>query len=253
MKQLNIQDVTEYVERNIGTFHEKRIQSLDNLKLVKVLKRKNPYLFKAKYVLTADEIIRGIVDAHISSNEETIFGDWLEGLAIFINSQVYDGRKSGIANIDLEFDNEGTRYIVTIKSGPNWGNSSQIKKMKTDFSTAKKTLRTSNSKMNIVAVNGCCYGKDNKPDKGEYFKYCGQKFWEFISNETSLYTDLIEPLGHKAKERNDDFMKSYSQMINKFTKEFTIDFCDEKGAIDWDKLVKLNSSMDQKKTKKTRK
>jgi len=83
-----MQDVTQYVENNIGTFHEKRIQSLDSLKLVDVLKRKNPYLFKAKYVLTADQIVRGIVDAHISSNEETIFGDWLEGLAIFINRKV---------------------------------------------------------------------------------------------------------------------------------------------------------------------
>ena len=211
--------------------------------MVNVLKRKNPYLFKAKYVLTADEIVRGIVDAHISSNEETIFGDWLEGLAIFINGKVFDGRKSGIPNIDLEFDNDGTRYIVTIKSGPNWGNSSQIKKMKTDFSTAKKTLRTSNSKMHIIAVNGCCYGRDNKPDKGDYFKFCGQRFWEFISGETNLYTELIEPLGHKAKERNDDFMKSYSQMINKFTKEFTTDFCDNNGAINWNKLVKLNSAI----------
>lgn len=238
-----MQDVTQYVESNIGTFHEKRIQSLDGLKLVDVLKRKNPYLFKAKYVLTADQIVRGIVDAHISSNEETIFGDWLEGLAIFINGKVFDGRKSGIPNIDLEFDNDGTRYIVTIKSGPNWGNSSQIKKMKTDFSTAKKTLRTSNSKMHIIAVNGCCYGRDNKPDKGDYYKFCGQRFWEFISGETNLYTELIEPLGHKAKERNDDFMKSYSQMINKFTKEFTTDFCDNNGAINWNKLVKLNSAI----------
>ena len=125
MVKLKLADVSQYVEQNIGTFHKKRIQSLDDLKLSKVLKRKNPYLFKAKYVLTADEIIRGIVDAHISSNEETIFGDWLEGLAIFINSKVYGGRKSGIPGIDLEFDKNKARNIVTIKSGPNWGNSSQ--------------------------------------------------------------------------------------------------------------------------------
>ena len=74
MKKLNLKDVSQYVEQNIGTFHQKRIQSLDGLKLTQVLKRKNPYLFKAKYVLTAEQIIRGIVDAHISSNEETIFG-----------------------------------------------------------------------------------------------------------------------------------------------------------------------------------
>jgi hypothetical protein len=242
MKKLNPKDVLLYVENNVGTFHEKRIQSLDGLKLKSVLKRKNPYLFKAKYVLTADQIVRGIVDAHISSNEETIFGDWLEGLAIFINGKVYDGRKSGIPNIDLEFDNNGIRNIVTIKSGPNWGNSSQIKKMISDFKTAKKTLRTSNSQLNIIAVNGCCYGRDNQPDKGDYFKYCGQRFWEFISGDTNLYTELIEPLGHKAKERNDDFLQSYSRMINKFTKEFTIDFCESNGEINWDKLVKLNSA-----------
>jgi hypothetical protein len=242
MKKLNLKDVSQYVEKNIGTFHEKRIHSLDDLKLTKVLKRKNPYLFKAKYVLTADQIVRSIVDAHISSNEETIFGDWLEGLAIFINGKVFDGRKSGITGIDLEFDKDKIRYIVAIKSGPNWANSRQLAEMKASFKTAQKTLRTSNSKMQVVAVNGCCYGRDNKPDKGDYYKYCGQQFWEFVSGDQNLYTELIEPLGHKAKERNDDFMQSYSQMINKFIKEFTSDFCDKNGIIDWDKLVKLNSA-----------
>ena len=227
MKNLNLNDVLQYVENNIGVFHEKRIQSLDNLRLSKILKRKNPYLYKAKNVLTADEIIRSIVDAHLSSSEEGIFGDWLEGLAIFINEKVYSGWKSGIPGVDLEFDYEGRRYIVTIKSGPNWGNSSQIKRLKDDFRTAKKTLRTSNSQMNVVAINGCCYGKDRNPDKGDYFKYCGQEFWKFISGEEDLFIEIIEPLGYKAKEKNETFMKSYAQMLNKFTKEFTTNYCKE--------------------------
>lgn len=242
MKKLNLKDVSQYVEKNIGTFHQKRISGLTDLQLKKILGKKNPYLFKAKYVLTAQDIIKSITDAFISSQEETIFGDWLEGLAIFINSKVYTGRKSGIPGIDLEFDKDSIRYIVTIKSGPNWGNSSQIGKLIADFKTAKKTLRTSNSKINVVAVNGCCYGRDNQSDKGEYFKYCGQKFWEFISGDKELYTKIIEPLGHMAKERNDDFIKSYSQMINKFTKEFANEFCKDSGDIDWDKLVRFNSA-----------
>ncbi|MDD3788376.1 MAG: PmeII family type II restriction endonuclease [Petrimonas sp.] len=246
MKPLNLTDVSEYVENNIGVFHEKRIQSLDSLKLSKVLKRKNPYLYKAKNVLTADEIIRSIVDAHISSSEEGIFGDWLEGLAIFINQKVFNGWKSGIQGVDLEFDKGDKRYIVTIKSGPNWGNSSQIKKLIADFKTAKRTLRTSNSQLNIVAVNGCCYGKDNNPDKGDYLKLCGQHFWEFISGNSWLYTEIIEPLGYKAKEKNDVFMASYAQMLNKFTKEFTIEFCKDSGEIDWEKLVKFNSSAENR-------
>ncbi len=107
MKKLKQSDITKYVEENIGTFHEKRIQSLDSLKLSQVIRRKNPYLFKAKYMLTAPQIVKGLVDAHISSNEETIFGDWLEGLAIFVNQAVYGGRKSGIEGVDLEFDGSG--------------------------------------------------------------------------------------------------------------------------------------------------
>jgi len=234
-------EVVDYVERNIGVFHEKRLHSLESLKLEQVLRRKNPYLFKAKNILTAHDLVKSILDAHLSSQEETIFGDWLEGLAIFINSKIYGGRKSSAVGIDLEFDKEGIRYIVTIKSGPNWGNSSQIKKMISDFNQARKTLRTSNSKLNIISVNGCCYGRDNKPDKnGIYFKYCGQVFWGFISGDKNLYVDLIEPLGHKAKEKNQDFLEAYSRIINLFTEEFSENYCVD-GRINWKLLLKFNS------------
>jgi len=241
MDPIKLTDVTKYVENNIEIFHQKRIDSLNKLKLKTVLKKKNPYLFKAKHLLTAEAIIRKLTDAFISSNEETIFGDWLEGLAIFINEKVYGGWKSGITGIDLEFDKDNFRYIVTIKSGPNWGNSSQIAKMKGDFTTAKRTLRTSNSGLIVVAVNGCCYGKNSKPDRGDYYKYCGQDFWHFISGQENLYTNIIEPLGHRAKEKNEMFMESYAKMINLFTKEFSNDFCNNNGEIDWAKLVEFNS------------
>ena len=48
------------------------------MKLRKVLGKKNPYLFRAKYILTAQDIIKSLTDAFISSQQETIFGDWLE-------------------------------------------------------------------------------------------------------------------------------------------------------------------------------
>ena len=40
MKALDIQKVVQYVEENIGYFQQKRIQSLDKLKLSQVLKIK---------------------------------------------------------------------------------------------------------------------------------------------------------------------------------------------------------------------
>ena len=243
-----IEKVKEYVEQNIGQFHQNRIKKLETLRLKTILSKKNPYLFKAKYCVTAHDIVKSLTDAFLSSAEETIFGDWMEGLAIFVNQQVYGGWKSSAKGVDLEFDKDGIRYIVSIKSGPNWGNSSQINKLKEDFKSAKKTLRTSKSNLVIEAVNGCCYGKDGSPDKGDYMKYCGQDFWYFISGEKTLYVDIIEPLATKAKERNEEFQNRYAQMINVFTKEFINEFCKENGEIDWEKLVEFNS---ESKTLKT--
>ena len=91
-------------------------------------------------------------------------------------------------------------------------------------------------------MNGCCYGKDNRPDKGEYFKYCGQRFWEYLSGDSDLFTSIIEPIGHGARVKNEEFLESYSMMINKFTREFTNEYCKADGEIDWIKLVRLNSA-----------
>lgn len=241
MLGFKLEDITPYVEENIATFHQKRIQSLGSLQLNQVLQRKNPYLFRAKNVRNADELVRGIVDAHISSAEETLFGDWMEGLAIYINGNVYGGIKSGILGIDLEFDHAGNRYIVSIKSGPNWGNSSQISKMITYFKTAQRTLRTSHSQINVVAVNGCCYGRDDQPDKGDYFKYCGQRFWEFVSGDPNFYLEIVEPLGHKALEMNEQFQQAYLQTTERFIAGFAEEFCNPNRMINWEKLVRLNS------------
>ncbi|HMN17863.1 MAG TPA: PmeII family type II restriction endonuclease [Ignavibacteriaceae bacterium] len=241
MKQIKINDVTKYVENNIGTFHQARLNGLKKLKLSEVLRKKNPYLFKAKNILTAQDLIKAIIDSFLSSKEETIFGTFLEGLAIYVSNEFCGGKKSAAAGIDLEFEKGKIKYIVAIKSGPNWGNSGQINKMKEDFRRAKRILKTNSQIFNIVSVNGCCYGKDSNPDKGEYLKLCGQRFWEFISDNKNLYKEIIEPLGHKAKEKNENFQIAYSQVINKFTLQFAQDFC-KNGIIDWNKLVEFNSS-----------
>lgn len=241
MKSISTSDVSLFVESHIGDFHRARLEGLEKLQLQKILKRKNPYLFKAKNILTVSDLVKGILDAHLSSQEEAIFGTFLESLAVYICKQVYGGDKSTAEGIDLEFENRSIKYIITIKSGPNWGNSGQIKNMKANFSKAKRILRTNSHAKNIFAVNGCCYGQDKHPDKGEYFKYCGQSFWTLISGNAKLYTEIIEPLGHKAKERNKEFMEEYGRIINKFTLEFIKRFCRRDGSIDWVALVKYNS------------
>lgn len=252
MKPLNLADVTEYVEQNIGTFHAKRLENLEALQLTKVIKRKNPYLFKAKGIGTAQDLVKTILDAYLSSQEETIFGEFLEGLAIFICEKVFGGRKSFVEGIDLEFERDGILYVVAIKSGPNWGNSSQIARMRQSFRQAQRIYRTNNSRQQqVLMINGCCYGRDSKEDKGDYLKCCGQRFWELISGDDELYVKIIEPLGHRAKERNETFLQLYDQVVNRFVGQFMREFF-EGDAIDWEKLVRLNSSVIRKSPRKHR-
>ena len=137
-----------------------------------------------------------------------------------------------LEGIDLEFTKAKNYYIIEIKSGPNWGNSSQIKRMKDNFKNATTTLLKTNPKLNIVAVNVCCYGIESQPNKDGYQKICGQEFWELISDNSTVYLDIIEPLAHKAKEKNEEFLNAYAKVVNKFTLKFAQDFCDD-SEINW--------------------
>lgn len=103
MPTFDISELNHYVEQNIQNFHDKRFASLSSLKLANVLLRKNPYLFKAKNVDIAADLVKGLLDGHLSSQEETLFGSFLEGIAVFVCGKTYGGFKSHLVGIDLEF------------------------------------------------------------------------------------------------------------------------------------------------------
>lgn len=221
-------------------FHSHRIKSLEGLKLDKLL-TKNPYLYKAKNITTAGDLISGLLDAFLSSSEEKLFGDFLEGLAVFVAEMTCGGHKSSAPGVDLEFIHNDIHYIVSVKSGPNWGNSSQQDKLEQDLKTAVMRIKQSKRGINVQPVLGICYGKTKTSYLRGYMKVVGQNFWYLISENQNLYTDIIEPIGYRAKEHNDSFLNEKSRVVNRFTREFIDRFCDDSGAINWIALVELNS------------
>ena len=238
MEELDLKAVEGFVNDNIVDFHNRRLQSLEKLKLSRLLE-KNPYLFKAKNVTTASELIDGFLDAFLSSSEEKLFGDFLEDLAVFIVQQTAGGHKSVAQGIDLEFLNNDTHYVVSIKSGPNWGNSSQQSKLAEDLRNAVRRVRQSNQAVNVQPVLGICYGKtrtDHHP-RG-YLKVVGQNFWYLISEDKNLYSDIIHPIGHRAQEHNERFACEKGKLTNRLTRAFMDDYCEQSGAIDWLRLVR---------------
>lgn len=107
--------------------------------------------------------MKSIVDAFLSSQEETIFGNLLEGFAIHVYKILYGGIKSELKSVDLEFKCKGVYHIVSIKSGTRWGNSDQVNKMRDNFKIARAALKERGVRKEIVAVNGCICGRDRVP------------------------------------------------------------------------------------------
>lgn len=251
MKKLNYKKLYAFVTTNIiQPFYSIRLERLHSVKLHDVIKRKNPYLFKAKNIELAGDLAKNILDAFLSSQEETIFGDLMENFAIHVSSQVFGGKKAEegtYKSIDLIFERGNKIYIVGIKSGPNWGNSDQVNAMKRNFKVARKLLKSARGKKEIVAVNGCIYGRDNQPHKINkkdrelsYEKLCGQAFWELVSGDNDLYKKIIQPLDQEAKKRDETFKKLYSQKVNELTKS-VVELFYTKNILDWDKIVEYIS------------
>lgn len=242
-----------HIEETIPDFHAARLASLGGLKLHKLLRRKNPYLFRAKNVLVASDLVREFMAAHLSSQEEGIFGSFLEQLAIYVAKKLWRGAKSPGEGLDLDVTIRGQRCLIVIKSGPNWGNSGQIKNMREDFKKALKRLRTNARAQPITCVNGCCYGRAAMENRGDYMLLAGQAFWEFLTGDADLYRRIIVPIGHRAREHNEQFAEEYAKVLNRFTEQFVVDFCNPDGSIDWDKLLVFNSGKGAERKKKTRK
>ena len=159
------------------------------------------------------------------------------------------GFKSQLPSLDLEFQRDGKYYIVGIKSSTNWGNADQLRAMKTNFKAARERLRAQGILQEIVAVNGCMYGKDRNPLKANddpdkvYYKYAGQDFWRFISGDDSLYREIITPIDAEARLKDETFRAAYAAKVNEMTGAFMADFMRD-NQIDWTKLIDYVSRCD---------
>ena len=166
----------------------------------------------------------------------------MEDLAIFVADKSFGAVKSGLSGIDFEYTVKGVRFLVSVKSGLNWGNSSQWKSLEADFKSAIRTLKQSGHVKHVDCFLGVAYGKTKTTVKrGLITQICGQNFWYMISGKENFYIDIIEPLGYKAKKLNEEFNIKKSEIINKFTKEFIEEYCNTEGKILWKKLVEYNS------------
>jgi hypothetical protein len=156
MKSLKMSKMYEYVNENTIELNRQKIKSLETINLNTLLPQ-NPYLLAGiKNITVVGDLIAGLLDAFLSSSEEKLFGDFLEGLAVFIAGETCSGHKSTAPGVDLEFINNKIHYVISIKSGSSWGNSSQQDKLERDLKNAIIRVKQSKKGVNVQPVLGIC-------------------------------------------------------------------------------------------------
>ena len=119
----NEEAIVEAIAVALDNFYTNLIKKVDSLNIKAVMKRKNPYLFRAKAMNGAAQIIDAILAAFVSSSEETIFGNvFFEPIA----TAAAQGQKALAEGVDImverdnsinlaqEMQNRGIRLIYPI-------------------------------------------------------------------------------------------------------------------------------------------
>ncbi|MDR1021154.1 MAG: hypothetical protein LBL73_10385 [Synergistaceae bacterium] len=223
----------------LDEFYKSLIANLSNLNIKKVMRRKNPYLFRAKAMNGAAQIVDALLSAFVSSSEETIFGNvFFEPIARAASK----GYKALAEGVDIMVERDDTIYAIAVKSGTSVFNADSRKKQEQNFMAAQKLAQQ--AKKRFVPIVGYGYGKKRQSDRGRpkfYTELAGQDFWEEITGDNDFYIELIRIMDKLPEKYIKEFEVAYHKTANRLVKEFTNEFCAEDGAIDWEKLALFNS------------
>ena len=243
-KEIDQEAVEQAIAYSLERFYDSLLEKIDTINIDSIMKRKNPYLYRAKAIQSAAEIVEGVLSATVSSSEETIFGNcFFEPLAIAASG----GSKALAEGVDIMVDDRenNTIYAIAVKSGPSVFNADSKKRQEQNFNAARKLAQQ--AKAIYEPIIGYSYGKKRSTGKGRptiYKELAGQDFWAELTGDPDFYLKIITYMGNKPEQYLEKYRESYNKASNRLIKQFTDKFCDDDGSINWDKLVRFNSGYD---------
>jgi len=245
---MTVQTIEKHVGKCLDDFYSRRIAKLSTLKLNDALKRKNPYLFRAIGTESATDLVSQLLNAYMSSSDEGIFGDaFFEPLARLVSGATTAGGEG--ADIIIE---DATSYkAIAVKSGPSVFNAQSRKRQNQDFLSLRS--RMLKLQKHFDAVVGYCYGKKQPSKKASntiFRELAGQAFWAELTGDADFYLKIINAMKTKPAEHKIVFQDEWDKAVNRFVRDFTLNYCTENGAIDWDKLLAFNSGNETHKKSK---
>jgi hypothetical protein len=193
---------------------------------------------------SAAEMIRELLAAHISSSDEAIFADeFFEPICKAVSEKAI--QVAGARGADFVVETPDSYEVISLKSGPNAFNSSQVEKQNEHFLEIERSVRATlrSLRKQYVPIMGCAYGRvDSEPTRSRrYYKLAGQAFWERLTGDAEFYLKLSDLMKDDPDRHKLVFREAWNKAENRFVRAFTEDFCASDGAILWEKLVKYNS------------
>lgn len=241
----------------LAAFYERRRARLAELKLVKILKRKNPYLYRARGVSSASAIVREILEAFITSSDEGIFGNvFFEPLAKWAAEQAASGTPgvnvsvAASEGVDVSVEDAVCYAAIAVKSGVNIFNAQSRKRQLQDFDALRRRVSKLNKRFD--AVIGYCYGqkKRREDSTSPVIELAGQEFWERVTGEEGFYIRFLSLMRDLPQKHAPIFREELGRAENRLVAEFLFHFADASGQIDWPKLAAFNSGKETLKLAK---
>lgn len=233
--------IIESIAKALENFYGNLVSKMDALHIKDVMRRKNPYLYRAKAMQSAAEIVESVLSAYVSSSEETIFGNcFFEPIAIAASG----GSKALAEGIDVMVEDKENNTITAyaVKSGTAVFNADSKKRQEQNFVASSKLAQQ--AKARFEAIIGYGYGKKRDTGRGMpkmYQELAGKAFWTRLTGDDRFYIKLIQFMGELPEKYVVQFKESYAKASNRLLKEFTAEYCDSDGTINWTKLVEFNS------------
>lgn len=245
-------DLRKKIEDLLAEFYGKRIAALDTIDLEKTLRRKNPYLYRATGKNNAADIVNELLVAHVSSSDETLFGNvFFEPLALWVAQESHKGNAAFAVTIshgegmDMSIEEFNKRVSpIAVKSGPNVFNAASKKKQAQNFISLR--ARLAKGGVNYDPIIGYCYGKKKGAGAGAYRELAGQIFWFELTGEPNFYLRIIDLMGVLPLAHAPLFEDAFSRASNRLATAFLTGFQLADGAIDWEKFAKFNSATEEK-------
>lgn len=228
---IGTEDSLKIVDEFEITFTKPITEKLSTLKMRDIVRRKNPYLYRASGVSTCEELVKRAFTEYTSTLGENYFGSFFESVARIVSGGI---KPASGGEIDLEVRKDNDAYVYTIKSGPGGYNSSIEAKARLDLGHAERRLRqdrvTTHKKMAYA------YGRRITSFKDGVEKLASREFWSELSGDKDFYIKFLDVCAELTPLFEADADAPYQLLLNEAHELFC-----EDDVIRWDKVIRIVS------------